>query len=451
MLPSGLCEEENEMKRTNPSRRRFLQKGAAVAGIVAAPRALEVAGGSAEAAQFSSATVVDNNSLESVLYGRRSRFVTTTREVEGRSHSETPRIRPNPQRPSARTPLADLVGTITPTSLHFTTQHYYGIPDINPAEHTLDGRGDGGSAPRLHDGRAAPVAVRLARPLPRVRRQPPQPATPRRSPEPTAEWAAASGPACRCPPCSRRSAIRNGASWVIAEAADGGRHTKSIPLAKGLDDVIVAYGQNGEPVRPDHGYPLRLVVPGFEGIYNVKWLKRIKVVDQPYLSFQEHSRFLTPDPKTQRDSYDFGPSSVITHPSGGQRIESHGTQVIGGLAWSGGGKVSRVEVSTDGGATYQEAELVGPVQSKAHTRFALPWRWDGEEAVLQSRCLDERGQLQPSEAEYAEYWGLTRGQLYGTIQSQLGHCNWIQPWKVAADGKVTNGLAPTDVVVDVHA
>ena len=116
------------MKRTNPSRRRFLQKGAAVAGLVAAPRALEVTGGSAEAeaAQFSSATVVDNNSLESVLYGRRSRFVTMTREVEGRSHSETPRIRPNPARPSARTPLAELVGTITPTSLHFTTQHYYG-------------------------------------------------------------------------------------------------------------------------------------------------------------------------------------------------------------------------------------------------------------------------------------------------------------------------------------
>ena len=88
--------------------------------------------------------------------------------------------------------------------------------------------------------------------------------------------------------------------------------------------------------------------------------------------------------------------------------------------------------------------------SKAHTRFHLPWRWNGEEAVLQSRCLDERGQLQPTEEEYARYWGLTRGQLYGTIQSQLGYCNWIQPWKVGADGKVTNGLAPTDVVVDVH-
>jgi sulfane dehydrogenase subunit SoxC len=245
--------------------------------------------------------------------------------------------------------------------------------------------------------------------------------------------------------------LKNGGSWVIAEAADRGKHTKSLPLAKALDDVIVAYGQNGEPVRPDHGYPLRLVVPGFEGIYNVKWLKRIKVVDQPYLSFQEHSRFLTPNPKTQRDAYDFGPNSVITQPSGSQEMGGHGLHVISGLAWSGTGKVSRVEVSTDGGHTYHEAELAGPVLSKAHTRFCLPWRWHGDEAVLQSRCLDERGQLQPTEAEYAQYWGLTRGQLYGTIQSQLGHCNWIQPWKVGSDGKVANGLEPVDVVVDVHA
>ena len=95
-------------------------------------------------------------------------------------------------------------------------------------------------------------------------------------------------------------------------------------------------------------------------------------------------------------------------------------------------------------------QLAGPVLPKAHTRFYLPWTWNGEEAVLQSRCLDEKGQLQPTEAEYARYWNLTRGPLYGTIQSQLGHCNWLQPWKVGPDGKVTNGLAPTDVVVDVH-
>ena len=438
------------MSGTNPSRRRFLKKGAVAAGLVAAPpAALELTGGSSTAAA-QVPVVADSNAIESVLYGRRSRFVTTTREIEGRSHYTTPRIRPNPQRPSAKTPLAELTGTITPTSLHFTTQHYYGIPDINPAEHTLmvEGMVDRPLVFTMDELHRLPFVSRVHflecvgnRPNPRGAT-----VTATHGRMGCSEWTGV--------PLSvllAEAGVRDGASWIIAEAADGGRHTKSVPLAKALDDVLVAYGQNGEPVRPDHGYPLRLLVPGFEGIYNVKWLKRIKVVDQPYLSFQEHSRFLTPDPKTQRDSYDFGPNSVITRPSGDQRLEAHGAHVISGLAWSGSGKVSRVEVSTDGGATYQEAELVGPVLSKAHTRFCLPWRWNGEEAVLQSRCLDERGQLQPTEAEYAQYWGLTRGQLYGTIQSQLGHCNWIQPWKVGSDGKVTNGLEPVDVVVDVHA
>ena len=433
------------MNGTHPGRRRFLRSGAAVAGLVTAAPAAARAGGAAQGP-----AVVDNNALESVLYGRRSRFVTTTREVEGRSHSERPRIRPDPQRPSARTPLAELVGTITPTSLHFTTQHYYGIPDIDPAEHTLrvEGLVERPLVFTMDELRRLPFVSRPYflecvgnRPNPRAAT-----VTGTHGRMGCSEWTGV--------PLSvllDETGLRDGASWIVAEGADGGRHTKSIPLAKALDDVLVAYGQNGEPVRPDHGFPLRLVAPGFEGIYNVKWLKRIKVVDQPYLSFQEHSRFLTPNPKTQRDSYDFGPNSVITRPSGGQRMPARGACVISGLAWSGGGLVRRVEVSTDGGATWREAELAGPVLPKAHTRFYLPWRWQGQAAVLQSRCLDERGQLQPTEAEYARYWNLTRAQLYGTVQSQLGHCNWIQPWKVEPDGRVTNGLEPTDVVVDVHA
>jgi sulfane dehydrogenase subunit SoxC len=436
------------MRDMQPSRRRFLKKSAAVAGVVASPPALALAAESASAESLPPA-VVDNNSLESVLYGQRSRFVTTTREIEGRSHNTTPTTRPNPQRPSARTPLAELVGTITPTSLHFTTQHYYGIPDINPDEHSLmvEGMVDRPLVFTMDELRRLPFVSRICflecignRPNPRATT-----VAGTHGRTGCSEWTGV--------PLSvllREAGLKNGAHWIIAESSDGGRHTKSVPLAKALDDVLVAYGQNGEPVRPDHGYPLRLVVPGFEGVYNVKWLRRIKVVDQPYLSFQEHSRFLTPNPKTQRDSYDFGPNSVITAPSGSQQLPEPGSYVITGLAWSGGGTVRKVEVSTDGGQTYQEAQLAGPVLPKAHTRFYLPWRWSGEEAVLQSRCLDEKGQLQPTEAEYARYWNLTRAQLYGTIQSQLGHCNWLQPWKVGLDGTVTNGLAPTDVVVDVH-
>ena len=447
------------MGKTQPSRRRFLTRSAAAAGLAAASPGLALAAGRAGAAAPAGAepvrageparSLIDNNSIESVLYGRRSRFVTTTREIEGRSHSGRTEIRPAPHRPSARTPLAELVGIITPTSLHFTTQHHYGIPDINPDEHTLmiEGMVDRPLVFTMAELRRLPFVSRVHflecvgnRPNPRAAT-----VTGTHGRMACSEWTGV--------PLSvllNEVGVRNGASWIIAEATDGGRHTKSVPLAKALDDVLVAYGQNGEPVRPDHGYPLRLLVPGFEGIYNVKWLKRIKVVDQPYLSFQEHSRFLSPKRKARREIYDFGPNSVITQPSGSQELRDHGLHVISGLAWSGAGKVSRVEVSTDGGRTYEEAELAGPVLPKAHTRFHLPWRWNGGEAVLQSRCLDERGQLQPTEAEYARYWELTRAQLYGTIQSQLGYCNWIQPWKVSADGKVTNGLEPTDVVVDVH-
>ena len=436
------------MKTTHPSRRRFLSKSAAVAGLAASPSALAEVAGSASA-EAPPPAVIDNNSLDAVLYGRRSRFVTTTREIEGLSHSTTPRIRPTPHRPSARTPLADLVGTITPTSLHFTTQHHYGIPDINPDEHTLmvEGLVERPLVFTMDELLRFTSVSRVSflecvgnRPSPNAAT-----VTGTHGRMGCSEWTGV--------PLSvllQAVGVKNDAHWIIAEAADGSRHTKSVPLAKALDDVVVAYGQNGEPVRPDHGFPLRLVVPGFEGIYNVKWLRRIKVVDQPYLSFQEHSRFLTPNPKTQRDSYDFGPSSVITRPSGSQQLPKPGPYVISGLAWSGGGAVRRVEVSTDGGRTYQEAELAGPVLPKAHTRFQLPWTWNGEDAVLQSRCLDEKSQLQPTEEEYARYWNLTRGQLYGTIQSQLGHCNWIQPWRVGRNGKVTNGLAPVDVVVDVH-
>jgi sulfane dehydrogenase subunit SoxC len=250
----------------------------------------------------------------------------------------------------------------------------------------------------------------------------------------------------------KEAGLKNGAKWVIAEGSEDGKHTKSIPLPKALDDVLVAYGQNGEPVRPDHGFPLRLIVPGFEGIYNVKWLRRLKVVDQPYVTFQEHSRFIGPNAaKTQPDSYEFGPKSVITYPSGTQMLTARGSYMITGLAWSGGGAIRKVEVSTDGGKTYREAEIAGPILPKAFTRFLLPWRWEGEEALLQSRCVDEKGQVQPSEADFAKYWNLTRPQLYLTVSSILGHANWIQAWRVNINGQVTNGLPPVNTVVDAHA
>jgi sulfane dehydrogenase subunit SoxC len=434
-------------------RRKFLKNGAALAGLVLAPTGTLLATPSARGEALLDAadngSVEDVNSLDGVLYGRRSRFVTTVRKIEGMSHPDTTPPRANPYRPSAGTPVGDLIGIITPTSLHFTTQHNYGIPDINPAEHKLmiHGMVERPLAFTVEDLKRFPFVSRIHflecvgnRPNPRGRS-----AVDTHGRMGCSEWTGV--------PLSvlfSEVGVKNGAKWIIAEGSEDGKHEKSVPLPKALDDVFVAYGQNGEPVRPDHGFPLRLIVPGFEGIYNVKWLRRIKVVDQPYLTFQEHARFIGRNPKTLPDSYDFGPKSVITYPSGTHQLPSRGSYVVTGLAWSGGGAVRKVDVSTDGGKTYKEAEIVGPRLSKAFARFYLPWKWDGEEAVLQSRCVDEKGQVQPTELEFAKFWGFTREQIYSTIQSQLGHCNWIQAWRVNRDGQVTNGLAPVAAVADVH-
>jgi sulfane dehydrogenase subunit SoxC len=148
----------------------------------------------------------------------------------------------------------------------------------------------------------------------------------------------------------------------------------------------------------------------------------------------------------QRDRA-WGPKSVITFPSGNQRLPGPGLYNISGLAWSGGGAIRKVEVSTDGGKTYKVAEFAGPPLPMALTKFYLPWRWRGEEGMLQSRCVDEKGDMQPTEAEFAKYWKMTREVLYRRMAS-LGHCNWIQPWRLSADGYITNGLDPVPEVAE---
>jgi sulfane dehydrogenase subunit SoxC len=434
-------------------RRRFLTKGAAVVGGLAITPSLAdvpVAETPALAQSGAMPATDDPNTMDAVLYGRRSRFVTTTRRIEGSNNPDGSPPRPNPYRPSARTPVGDLTGIITPTSLHFTTQHLYGIPDIDPASHRLmiHGLVDRPLVFTMDELKRMPMASRIHfvecignRPNPQGRS-----AADTHGRMGCSEWTGVPMSALL-----NEVGVKNGAKWIVAEGADGGKHGKSVPLPKALDDVMVAYGQNGEPVRPDHGFPLRLIVPGMEGIYQVKWLRRIKVVDQPYLTYQESSRFLHDDPRTQPNSYELGPKSVITYPSGTQRLSGRGQHVITGLAWSGGGAIRRVEVSTDGGKTYQEAQLSGPALPRAFARFHFPWRWDGGEAIIQSRAIDEKDSRQPSEEEFMKYWGMTRQDLYRASNTRIGHCNWIQAWKVNSSGDVTNGLAPINVVVtDVH-
>jgi sulfane dehydrogenase subunit SoxC len=228
--------------------------------------------------------------------------------------------------------------------------------------------------------------------------------------------------------------VAAGAKWILAEGADGAAMTRSIPLDKAMKDCLLAYGQNGEAIRPEQGYPLRLLVPGFEGNMNIKWLRRIEVSDAPFMTREETSKYtdIRPSGKAVQFSFEMGAKSVITSPSGGMQLEDKGFHEITGLAWSGRGTIRRVDVSTDGGSSWREAALQQPVLPLCHTRFRLPWQWDGGTAVLQSRCVDDTGYVQPTIGQLIAVRGLN-GPL-GSIY----HLNGIQSWQVASDGKVIN-------------
>jgi sulfane dehydrogenase subunit SoxC len=205
---------------------------------------------------------------------------------------------------------------------------------------------------------------------------------------------------------------------------------RSIPLAKALGDTLLAYGHNGEAIRPAQGYPLRLINPGWEGNTSVKWLRSLKLTNQAYMARDETSKYsdLMPDGKARIFTYHMEAKSVITFPSGGQKLPGAGLYELTGLAWSGRGRIDRVEVTLDGGRTWVPAQLQEPRLPIALTRFRLPWRFDGREAVIASRSIDETGYVQPTrEALIA---------VRGTNSAY--HFNGIKLWKVGADGTVTN-------------
>jgi len=205
---------------------------------------------------------------------------------------------------------------------------------------------------------------------------------------------------------------------------------RSIPLEKMMDDALLVYAQNGERLRPEQGYPLRLILPGYEGNMNIKWLRRLKVTKEPSYTREETSKYtdLLADGKARAFTFTMEAKSVITSPSGGMSVERKGMHEIRGLAWSGRGKIVRVETSTDAGRTWDRATLQEPVLDKCLTRFRTPWKWSGDAAVLQSRCTDETGYVQSNLTELVAARGL----------DSLYHLNAIQSWAVAADGLVTN-------------
>lgn len=327
-------------------------------------------------------------------------------------------------------PLQDLHGIITPNGLFFE-RHHAGRPDVDPAAHRL----------MIHGLVERPLLLTMKDILR-------YPSTSRvhfiECPANGGmEWRAAQLNSLQFThgmvSCAEWTGVKlstllaevglkKEAKWLLVEGADGAHMTRSLPLDKCLDDCLVVYAQNGEALRPEQGYPLRLVVPGWEGNVNIKWLRRIKVGDRPWYSREETSKYtdLMPDGKSRGFTWAIDAKSVITFPCPEKPMVGPGLYEIRGLAWTGAGKVREVHVSVDGGVNWQKAELKEPVLSKALTRFTLPWRWDGRPALLESRVIDETGYVQPTIAQLRKVRGV----------NSVYHNNAIQTWQVKADGSV---------------
>ena len=339
---------------------------------------------------------------------------------------------PLPTTLSTMTPLQDLVGIITPNGLHHARCHA-GVPAIDPGQHRLlvhglverpltfgmDDLVRFPSVSKLHflecSGNTKFFKASLIKPD--------WTAQDTHGQVSCAEWTGV-----RLADVLAEAGVQPEAKWLLAEGADAAAMGRSIPIEKALDDAILAYAQNGERLRPENGYPLRLFLPGYEGNTNVKWLHRLKLGADPFETRDETAKYtdLMPDGKALQFNFVMRVKSVITFPSPGKCATQPGFWEISGLAWSGRGRIARVEVSTDAGATWREAALQDPVLPKCLTRFRLPWTWDGGPAVLQSRATDETGEVQP-----------TREHLLATSGTTFTyHYNAIHTWRVAPGGEV---------------
>lgn len=330
-------------------------------------------------------------------------------------------------------PLQELDGILTPNGLHYE-RHHAGVPQIDPELHRL----------MVHGMTGKPMIFTMDE----IRQFPS---------ESHIYFMECSGNPSFLPPWGKTAAevaglvsgaqwtgvplrhvlkhvgLQAGAKWIIAEGADGAAMTRSIPLEKCLDDVLLAYSQNGERLRPEQGYPLRLFVPGFEGNMSVKWLRRLHIADQPVYSREETAKYtdLMADGRSRKFSFVMECKSIITSPSGTQKLTRKGQHEIRGIAWSGHGKITHVDVSIDGGDSWTPAKLDAPVLSKALTSFRAPFDWNGRELMIMSRARDETGYVQPTLSQLQA----ARGDV------SFYHNNSVQPWRIGANGEVTNGRA----------
>ena len=405
-------------------RRNFLLSSVAASALVASAGA---------AAQTTSATLVPpwTRSLGAPVvttgYGMPSKHEANVQR------RQSPGLTPQPQASISFTPLQNLFGIITPSGVHFE-RHHSGMPEVDPQQHRL----------MIHGLVKRPLMLTMddVMRFPSVSRI--------HFIECGAnggmEWANVAVPTVQYThgmiACSEFTGVllstlldeagfdRAKGKFVLAEGADGSALTRTIPMEFALADVMVVYGQNGEMLRPENGYPLRLLVPGVQGVSSVKWLRRLEVGDKPWNTREESLHYidLLPDGMHRQYSGVQEVKSVITMPSGGQRLVGKGYYEITGLAWSGRGQVKRVDVSVDGGRNWQTARLQEPVLTKALSRFRLDWNWDGAPALLQSRAVDETGHVQPNIHQLRAVRGVR----------SIYHNNAVQTWRVQPDGEVWN-------------
>jgi len=421
---SGLNEE-----RRGFLRKTFLAASAAVATSSAfsqTPRS-GVGAGDPNILNPSIAATTLGKPVASNPYGQPSKYETNL------LRRQLPGLTQVPQASVAFAPLQGLFGIITPSGLHFE-RHHQGWYDIDPATHRF-----------MIDGMVKTPKVFTMDDLMRM------PSVSRMhfiecGANTAMEWGNVAVPTVQYShgmmSCCEFTGVplsllldncgfdRKNGKYILAEGGDGSAMTRTIAMDRALDDVIIAYGMNGEMLRPENGYPLRLVVPGVQGVSWVKWLRRIKVGDQPWATKDEaiHYVDLMPDGQHRQYTSIQECKSVITSPSGGQRILDKGFNNVTGLAWSGRGKIKRVDVSIDGGRNWRTARLEAPIQSKCLTRFNIDWNWDGKAAILQSRAIDETGYVQPK-----------IGQLRAVRGTKsIYHNNAIQSWSILESGEVSN-------------
>jgi sulfane dehydrogenase subunit SoxC len=329
-------------------------------------------------------------------------------------------------------PLHALKGIITPSSLHFE-RHHSGIPDVLPNEHRLmiHGLCDNPLILDMDDLVRFPSVSEI-----RFIECPANGGMEWRGPQMEAlqfthgmlscsEWTGV-----RLSTLLAEVGVRSTAKWILAEGADGAAMGRSIPIGKALDDVLVAYAQNGEMIRPEQGYPIRLVNPGWEGNTSVKWLRRIELGDKPWHLREETSKYtdIMPDGSARQFTWVQESNSVITSICPENPLKNKGYHEIEGVAWSGRGKIKHVDVSFDGGISWKPAQLKGLVLDKALTRFSFNWTWDGSPKLIQSRAIDETGYVQPTLEQLRRVRGV----------NSIYHKNSIHTWQLSHTGEVKN-------------